>query len=185
MVTVETFDEGAVSALIAKLKELHEEGHSEIWLRINTNGGSVAGMFTLSQAMEALGQPVTCVADWHAYSAGAFILESPGCSKRLMTKRATLLFHEALTQGEGNVHDLARQTTMTKTITDALVDQTSERLGMTEADFQAKIENTEWVLDYKEALRYNVVDGIISPLKLPPNTDVPKPSLLERLLNGG
>ena len=185
MVTVETFDEAAVGGVVDKLQALAKEGHSEIWVKLNTNGGSVGGMHTLSMAMETLGQPVTCVADWHAYSAGAYLLESPGCTTRYMTKRSTILFHEALTEAQGNIHQLARDAAMLKALTDSIVDQTSERMGMTEDAFQAQIENKEWTLDYKEALKWHAIDGIVSPLKLPPLVAVEaKKSLLQILLGG-
>jgi ATP-dependent protease ClpP protease subunit len=181
MITVKEFGPGAIKGAIKKLQELKAQGHSEIWVRINTNGGSVAGLMDLSQAMEELGQPVTCVVDWHGYSAGAFLLESPGCSKRLMTKRSTILFHEGQTSSQGSIHDLARSAAMLKAITDAIVDQTSERMGMTEAAFQAKIDNKEWTMDYKEAKAAKAIDDIVSPLKLPPNVDFPVPNWLEML----
>jgi ATP-dependent protease ClpP protease subunit len=180
MLEVDSFDEATMMGLKAKITELRQAG-TEVWLRLNTNGGSVFAEQDFVQFLEH--EPVTCVVDFRAFSAGAFFLESGACKERLMTKRSTVLFHEALVQeASGNSHALQDTVNELVAITDSIIATTSERLKMSEDDFKAQINNKVWIMSYHEALKANVVDKIVDPKDLPPVTAYEKPSMLQILL---
>ncbi len=185
MFEVTSFDERYIAPLIATVQAYDRQGVPEIIIRINTNGGSVAGDMELIQALEALHAKRICVVEWHAYSAGAFLLESDACTLRLMTKRSTILLHEPLV-GEtgGNKHALRDVADQLDALGKALVAQTAERMHMTEAQLTAKIDNKVWTMAYREAFEANAVDGIISPRDLPPLIVVKPLGLLQMLLGG-
>lgn len=181
MLELASFDDANITGLETKINELRITD-TPIIIRINTNGGSIGGMMNLIQFLEK--SPVTCVSDYRSYSAGNFFLESPACKVRQMTKRATLLFHEALTSSaEGNSHALRDTAEILEKLSNGIFAFTSERLGMTEEEFKAKVDNKIWALDYHDALKYHAVDSIVDPKDLPPVTPFEKPKTLFDLLN--
>ena len=180
MLELAGFDDANITGLETKINELRITD-TPIIIRINTNGGSVSGMMNLIQFLEK--SPVTCVSDYRSYSAGAYFLESPACKVRQMTKRSTLLFHEALTETQGNAHALRDTAEILEKLSSSVAAYTSARLGMTEEEFQSHIENKTWTLDYHDALKYHAVDSIVDPKDLPPVTSFEKPKTLFDLLN--
>lgn len=182
MFEVSTFEPEAIDPLIVAMQQADQD-NKIVYLRINTFGGSVEGMFKLSQAMEQLHQPITCVNDTKAMSAGAFLLEEPGCSKRLATKRAMFLFHEASSAADGNEHSLQKTEKILHTLDEVLINQVAGRIGMSEKEFRNRIYNQEWVFGYEEALKYHVIDGIVDPKDLPELQPVAvQKNLLQQLL---
>ncbi len=183
MVEIKEFDAATAKGLIKKLQELDQKGHKEIIIRINSYGGSIHWGMEMIQAIEALKTPVTCVVDWKAYSMGAYLLESPACDKRLMTKRSTILFHEPLVQETGgNAHELRKTADQLDALADALIASTSERLKMSEEDFRKKISDRNWTMAHTAAKKANAIDGVIDPKDLPPLVEFEKPSFLQMLL---
>lgn len=184
LIEIEDFDPTLTGAM-KKLTELDNEEHSQIYVKINSYGGSIHWGMELVQHLESLKTPITCVVDWKAYSMGAFLLESDGCDKRLMTKRSTILFHEPLVpETGGNQHELRNTADHLSALTKALIATSAERLEMSEEDFEKKITNRSWVMSYKEALKVHAVDGIVSVKDLPKATEFERPSLLMMLLGG-
>jgi len=180
MLEVDSFDDATIIGLKTKINALKQAG-TEVWLRLNTNGGSVFAEQDFVQFLEH--DPVTCVVDYRAFSAGAFFLESPACKERLMTKRSTILFHEALVQeASGNSHALQDTVNELTAITDSIIAVTSEKMQMTEEAFKAKIDNKVWIMSYHEALQSKAIDKIVDPKDLPAITPYEKPSFLQMLL---
>lgn len=164
MVELSSFEDDNITALINKIHELQKT--SAVYIRINTNGGSVAGMWRLVQALEH--NPVTCIVDVKAYSAGAYFLESDACGERLATKRSTILLHEPLVRGvDGNAHELQDEVEQLQALSDSLVATTASRIKMSEKALSAKIYNKTWTMAYAEALKCNVIDRVVDPKDLP------------------
>lgn len=185
MVEIVEFNASTAKGITKKLAELDAQGHQEIMIKINSYGGSIHWGMEIIQFVEAMKTPVTCVVDWKAYSMGAFLLESGACDKRLMTKRSTLLFHEALAgQTSGNSHELKNTAEHLAALSEALIAATAERMEMTEEELTEKVNAKNWTISYKNAEKYHAVDGIISPADLPPVIEFEKPSLLELLFGG-
>lgn len=184
LIEIEEFDPTLTGAM-KKLTELDAEGHKQIYVKIDSYGGSIHWGMELVQHLESLKTPITCVVDWKAYSMGAFLLESEACDKRLMTKRSTILFHEpAAPEAGGNEHDLRNTADHLNALGKALMAASAERLKMSETAFEKKIHNRSWVMSYREALKMHAVDGIMNVRDLPPVIPFEKPSLLQMLFGG-
>ncbi len=180
MLELTGFDEATITGIENKITELRQS-NTEIYLRLNTNGGSVFGMLNLVQFLEH--EPVTCIVDYHAFSAGAYFLESAACKDRWATKRSTILFHEALTQEtSGNQHQLRDEANELEALTDSIIGVTADRMKMSEEAFKAKIDNKVWIMSYGQALSAKAIDKIVDPKDLPAISAFPKPSLLQLLL---
>ncbi len=183
MLEIREFDMPTAKGLSKKLTELDGKGHDTIYIKINSYGGSIHWGMEIIQRLESMKTPITCIVDWKAYSMGAFLLESPACDTRLMTKRSTLLFHEALAnETGGNAHELRDTADHLEAISQALIAGTAERLKISEAELTAKITHKNWTMSYKTALEIGAIDDTIAVSDLPKVTEFDRPSLFEMLM---
>ncbi len=172
-----TIDVGDVQELqmlisMSKFMNLAAAGEKAITLRIDSFGG---GIFLGNRWVKALedvkkrnGIVVTCIVDGAAYSMGAVILESPLCDVRLATTRSTILFHNGSSGAKGTAEDLREAAAFLDAINVAMALTCSERIGMTLADYKAKIAHADWMMAAPEAESAGVIDGIAHPSEIAP-----------------
>lgn len=181
MIELETFEEGEVRAVMKQISKWEKAKVPEIWIRINSNGGSVENGYALIQRIESSRTRIVCVADYKAYSMGFYLLQ--GCHERLMTKRAGLMAHEVSTSGVGgNQHELQEYIHHLKMLSDGLMRHAMAKMNISEKEFRAKITGKGWWFSYEEAKKYGAIDGLADPTDLPPLTAVDtSPGLLQLL----
>lgn len=185
MLELQDVDDNNVNYLKTKLTEFESDSNvKEVWLRINSHGGSVEAGFNLIQAFDHYKKPLTCVVDVRAWSMGMSVLE--GCPKRLMTRRSSLMMHEVLVQGmNGNQHDMIDAASTTRVLTESLIQLAATRLKLSANDIRAKVSGKQWWIDADEALDIGAIDGFIEPKDVPSDQLVstlpPSSSLLELL----
>lgn len=160
-------------AALGKARELVAQGDREIWFNINSFGGSVFAGWDFIQGVEGLikttpGLKTVCVADVKAYSMGLAILESGACGRRLMTKRATLLAHNASTSSEGNANTLESDAMFLRALDRSLAETIASRMGMSYADYAERVRTGDWSMSWADAVKYRAVDGIMDPKDIPP-----------------
>ncbi len=183
MLEIKEFDAPTFMGLSKKLDELDKKNLDKIYLKLYSYGGSIHWGMEIIQRLEAMETPITCVVDWKAYSMGAFLLESDACDKRLMTKRSTLLFHNPLVDGVGgNAHELKNIASRLEAMGAALMAGTAERLKISEDELMAKVDDKDWTLAYREALKVGAIDDLIKVSDMPKVTEFPKPTFLQMLL---
>ena len=181
---LKTFDKASVDGFLAKFKELDGKTE-EIWVRIDSLGGSVFGGQELIRGMEIAKSNVVCVVDWKAYSMAFYVLQSRGCDFRLMTKRSSLMAHEPSTESGGNAGSLRDDADLLDALNEGFLVTAAERMNMTVAALRAKTERRTWWLDYKGAEKYHAIDGWVDPSDIPaPEPVAAKKSFLELLLGG-
>lgn len=183
LLNLEDFSEETVTGLITKLGQVDEVG-AVVMLRLDTYGGSVHEGQRLMRALESMKYArVQCVADTKAMSMGMYLLQSPGCDERLMTRRAMLMMHEPLIPNTGgNEHALREDADYLRALTSGLVATAAKRMKKSEAFIRGKISNRNWYLDADEALKMNAVDRFVEPEDLPAATalEIKKPSFFLR-----
>lgn len=184
LIELRTFDAASVRGFTEKLKEL-DGGAPYIYVRINSNGGSISGGQDVIHALEDMKSSVACVVDWKAYSMGFFTLQSDGCDIRLMTKRATLMAHEpGLAETGGTAGELRDAADMLDALNESFISFAAERMQMEVDDFREKTERRNWWLDWRQAFEAKAIDGLVDPRSLPPATPyVIKKSLFETLFS--
>lgn len=176
---VTEFDEASISALV---QALTDNDGKEIWLRIETNGGSVHGANVLMRRLETMKSKVVCIVDTKAFSAGFYLLQSSGCTKRLMTSRSTLMAHRPLfLETGGNADELRTQADSLQAMGDAMIAMMSERMCMKAKALDDLMKPELW-MSYDKAVKLNAVDGSISPSKIPASTPVQKKASLFQML---
>lgn len=165
------FKKATVDGLSDALKSVDEAG-GEVWLRLDSYGGSVHEGQRLMAVLEGMKHArVMCVADQKAMSMAFYLLESPGCKQRLMTRRSVLMAHEPLMSSTGgNEHALRDDADYLKALTSGFVVSAAKRMRLSESYIRSKITNRTWYMDAEEASRVNAIDAFVEPEDLPPAT---------------
>jgi ATP-dependent protease ClpP protease subunit len=171
MLELQDVDSANVERLLGKIKQHVKHGDQKVTIRINSDGGSVYAGFDFIQAVEEYkknGVKFVCVVDHRAISMGFVILQAV-CDERLATNRSLFLAHNGRIGSEGGVkEDLEEQMLLLQAINDSLSQICADRLGMPVEEYRRKLHDKKsWVFGSEEALKNNVIDGIVSPMLLP------------------
>jgi ATP-dependent protease ClpP protease subunit len=171
MVELRDIDSAVVATAAEKLKKHADHGDKMLYLRINSNGGSVFAGLDFIQSVEELkkkGAKLTCIVDTRAISMGFVILQAV-CDVRLATPRALFLAHNgSLRTDGGRVDDMEEDVALLSIINETMAEICSEKIGMTLEEYKHKLHDKKsWSFGSKEAMRENVVDRLISPMDTP------------------
>jgi len=152
---------GNIQSLINKIKEMNEKNNKNIFMIINSPGGSVADGLELIGVMESVKSKIYCVIETEAYSMAAII--SLFCHKTYIHKYATMMFHEAnLSLDESYTKFFSRAEFLKRYL--KMVDKSiSKQMGVSTKSYR-HMSLPEWWLTAREAARYGVVDGVLNKL---------------------
>ena len=158
----------SANVVIAQLFFLEsEDPDKEIYLYINSPGGSITAGMAIVDTMNYIKCPVTTICVGMAASMGAVLLASGEKGKRFATPNAEILIHQPLIAGGG----LSGQTTEIKIHADHMV-KTREKLNKLLSDrtgqsLETIERNTERdnYMTAEEALAYGLIDGIMDKRK--------------------
>ena len=160
----EQVDATTASLVIAQLLFLEsEDPEKEIFLYINSPGGSISDGMGIVDTMNYIKCPVSTICVGMAASMGAVLLASGEKGKRYATPNAEILIHQPLIAGGG----LSGQTTEIKIHADHMVKTReklnkllSDRTGQSLETIQKDTERDNYMTD-EEALKYGLIDGIM------------------------
>jgi ATP-dependent Clp protease, protease subunit len=159
--------------IVDKIKELSKDDSvSEIWLRINSPGGQISVGNDIIDAIEAVPSSIktVCVVDHDGFSMAAVILES--CNERAMTKRSSIMYHEASVGGSGNKHQLLDAINLLKVQDKAISEFVSGKMKMPLKEWMERVNGKEWYLDVDDALKYHAIDRVVDPKDIPLSIEV-------------
>ena len=150
--------------IIAQLLFLEsEDPEKEIFLYINSPGGSITDGMGIEDTMNYIKCPVSTICVGMAASMGAVLLASGEKGKRYATPNSEILIHQPLIGGGG----LSGQTTEIKIHADHMVKTRdklnkllSERTGQSLETIQKDTERDNY-MTAEEALKYGLIDGIL------------------------
>lgn len=152
------------SLIIAQLLFLEsEDPEKEIFLYINSPGGSITDGMGIIDTMNYIKCPVTTICIGLAASMGAVLLAGGEKGKRFATPNAEILIHQPLIGGNG----IAGQATEIKIQADHMIKTReklnkflSEKTGQTLEVINKDTERDNW-MTAEEALKYGLIDGIM------------------------
>jgi len=156
------------SLVIAQLFFLEsEDPDKEIYLYINSPGGSITDGMAIVDTINYIKCPVSTICVGMAASMGAVLLASGEKGKRFATPNAEILIHQPLIAGGG----LSGQTTEIKIHADHMVKTRdklnkllSERTGQSLETIERDTERDNY-MTAEEALAYGLIDGIMDKRK--------------------
>ena len=160
----EEVDQASANVIVAELLFLEaEDPDKEIYLYINSPGGSITAGMAIYDTINYIKCPVSTICIGMAASMGAVLLASGEKGKRFATPNAEILIHQPLIGGGG----LSGQTTEIKIHADHMVKTReklnkilSERTGQPLDVINRDTERDNY-MTAEEALKYGLIDGIM------------------------
>lgn len=145
-------------------KDVPVEKRQPIELVICTGGGSFHDGVGVITAIKRSKTPIHALIYSYSYSMGLAIMMA--CEKRYMAKLGSLLFHEVMTEADGNGSQIKRTQKELDRIQciydDLIIDNSKVTQEMLD---EQKEKIADWVIGYEEALKLGLVHGAVEDLK--------------------
>jgi ATP-dependent Clp protease protease subunit len=160
MLGSEVTDEIA-NQICAQLLYLEGEDHStDIWLYVNSPGGSVTAGMAIYDTMQFVGCDVATVCLGLAASMGQFLLTAGAAGKRYTLPNARIMMHQPLAGLRGQAADIAIQAEQLRYTKQRMAELISEHSGQPLEQIQADSERDRW-FTAEGARDYGLVDKVI------------------------
>lgn len=156
-------EDGMANAIIAQLLFLDAQGHEDVYMYINTPGGSVSAGLAIVDTMHFIKSDVQTIVMGVAASMGTIIASSGAKGKRFMLPNAEYMIHQPMggTGGGTQQTDMAIAAEhLLKTrhnLEQILADNSGQPLDKVHAD----AERDNW-MSAQETLDYGFIDAIMS-----------------------
>ncbi len=166
-------DDHTANIIIAQLLFLEsEDAKKDIYLYINSPGGSVTSTMAIVDTMNHVRPDVATFCVGLAASGGAIILSAGKKGKRFILPNAEVMIHQPLGGVEGQASDIAitaKHILKTRdNLNKLLAKNTSKALSQIEKDVER-----DFFMDATEAKAYGIIDEIVTKSKA---VTAPKPN---------
>ena len=159
-------DDGVANLIMAQLLHLEsEDPDKDIYVYINSPGGSITSLFAIYDTMKYIKPDVATVCMGLAASAGAVILAGGTPGKRYSLPHARIMLHQPAGGAEGTSKDIEIQA---KLITDMMNQINGLLADFTKKDIEQISVDTDrdfW-MTAQEALEYGIVDEVLTQREL-------------------
>jgi ATP-dependent Clp protease protease subunit len=155
----EVRDENA-NAICAQLLLLAaEDPGKDIWLYINSPGGSVTAGMAIFDTMQWVPNDVATVAMGLAASMGQFLLSAGAAGKRYATPHARVMMHQPSGGIGGTASDIKIQAQQMLHIKNQMAELIAQHTGQTVEQVEADSDRDRW-FTAEEAMAYGFVDHV-------------------------
>ena len=137
-----------------------EDPNADIWLYINSPGGSVTAGMAIYDTMQFVSCPVATVCMGMAASMGQFLLTAGAPGKRYTLPNARIMMHQPLAGLRGQATDIAIQAEQLAYTKRRMAELISQHSGQPLERIQADSERDRW-FTAEEAKAYGLVDHVI------------------------
>lgn len=137
-----------------------EDANADIWLYINSPGGSVTAGMAIYDTMQFVSCNVATVCMGLAASMGQFLLTAGAEGKRYTLPNSRIMMHQPLAGLRGQASDIAIQVEQSRFIKLRMAELIAQHSGHTVAEVQADSERDHW-FSAEEAKNYGLVDKVI------------------------
>ena len=149
------------NAICAKLLLLAaEDPTKDIYLYINSPGGSITAGMAIYDTMQYIQPDVVTVGMGMAASMGQFLLSSGTKGKRFITPHARVLMHQPLGGLGGTASEIKIQADLILSMKKQMAEITAEQTGKSVEQIIADGDRDHW-FTAPEALEYGFVDKIV------------------------
>ncbi|MBZ9636707.1 ATP-dependent Clp endopeptidase proteolytic subunit ClpP [Clostridium sp. FP1] len=161
----EEVNDVTASLIVAQLLYLEsEDPDKDIYLYINSPGGSITSGMAIFDTMQLIKPQVSTICTGMAASMGAFLLAAGEKGKRFALPNSEILIHQPLGGFQGQATDIdihAKRIMRTK---DTLNKILSERTGQSLEKIQHDVER-DYFMSSQEAMEYGLIDEVITKRK--------------------
>jgi len=157
----EVRDENA-NAICAQMMLLAaEDPDKDIWLYINSPGGSITAGMAIYDTMQYIKPDVATIAMGMAASMGQFLLSSGAKGKRYATPHTRVLMHQPSGGFGGTATDVRINAELILHMKRVLAELTAEQTGKTLEQINADADHDRW-FTATEALEYGFIDHVVT-----------------------
>ena len=155
----EVRDENANAICAQMLLLAAEDPDKDIWLYINSPGGSVTAGMAIYDTMQFIQPDVATVAMGMAASMGQFLLASGAKGKRYATPHARVMMHQPSGGIGGTATDIRINAELILHMKRVMAELTAEQTGKTVEQINADADRDRW-FTAQEALEYGFIDHV-------------------------
>ncbi len=160
LLTGEINDSTAASIVAQLLYLSSKDLKKDIYLYINSPGGSITAGMAIYDTMNFIKCDVSTICVGMCASMGAFLLSGGKKGKRYALPNSEIMIHQPLGGGQGQATDISimanRLLKVKKRLNSILATNTNKSLDLIENDTER-----DHFLDAEEALEYGIIDKII------------------------
>lgn len=153
-------NDNLASIIVSELLYLDAQNHDDIFLYINSPGGSVSSGLAIYDTMNYIKSDVRTIVIGIAASMGAFLLSSGTPGKRCALSNAEVMIHQVLGGAQGQATDIKIHTEhilkLKKKLNQILANNTGKSINKITKDCER-----DNFMSAKEALKYGLIDEII------------------------
>jgi len=158
-------DDTVANIVIAQLLFLEsEDSKKDIYLYINSPGGSVSSTLAVIDTMNHIKPNVATVCVGMAASGGAWVLSSGAKGKRYALPNADIMIHQPLGGAEGQVTDIQitaqKMLRMRESLNKIMSKNTGQPMEKVEKDV-----DRDYYMSAEEAKKYGIIDEVYKPKK--------------------
>ena len=156
----EVRDENANTICAQLLLLAAEDPDRDIYLYINSPGGSVTARMAVYDTMQYIKPDVVTVGMGLAASMGQFLLTAGAPGKRYITPHTRVLLHQPLGGAGGSATEIRINADLILGMKKELAEITAQRTGKSVEQIEADADRDHW-FNAREALEYGFVDRLI------------------------
>lgn len=148
------------NVVVGELLFLNSQGEDDIYLYINSPGGSVTAGMAIYDTMNFIKADVSTICVGMCASMAAFLLSSGTKGKRMCLPNGEVMIHQPLGGAQGQATEIQiaaeRIIKLKKKLNMELANNTGQKLSKIERDTER-----DHFMDANEALEYGIVDKIL------------------------
>ena len=137
-----------------------EDPERDIWLYINSPGGSVTAGMAIYDTMQFVSPDVGTICMGLGASMGQFLLCAGSRGKRFALPHARIMMHQPSAGMQGQASDIAIQAEQLKYIKSLLAERIAEHTGQTAEQVNIDSDRDRW-FTAEEAKDYGIIDDVI------------------------
>lgn len=137
-----------------------EDPEKDIWLYINSPGGSVTAGMAIYDTMQFVSPDVGTICMGLGASMGQFLLCAGSRGKRFALPHARIMMHQPSAGMQGQASDIAIQAEQLKYIKSLLAERIAEHTGQTAEQVNIDSDRDRW-FTAEEAKEYGIIDDVI------------------------
>ncbi len=137
-----------------------EDAEADIWLYINSPGGSVTAGMAIYDTMQFVSPDVGTICMGLGASMGQFLLCAGAPGKRFALPHARIMMHQPSAGMAGQATDIAIQAEQLKYIKDLLAQRIAEHTGQSKEQVTEDSDRDRW-FTAEQARDYGMIDDVI------------------------
>jgi len=138
-----------------------ENPEKDIWLYINSPGGSVTAGMAIYDTMKFVGPDVGTICMGLGASMGQFLLGAGAQGKRYALPHARIMMHQPLGGVQGQATDIAIQAEQMAKTKQMMQELIAEHTGQSVEQIESDSDRDRW-FDADEAKDYGIIDHVIT-----------------------